>query len=362
VFENINIFGDLKSAGVVTVETILDNLTNIFVGIVVILIFILSRKCLSKQIAKMFTKIFKSRPAIGEGIRVSIQNPLKSFFLVIGFYIGIIIMGPPVAVMKVLNLIFRISFIVLITWTLANFTPYATAFIIKMEDSNDRGVNVVAIKFIANIAKIIIIALSVVVIISELGYDISGLITGLGLGGLTFSLAAQSTAANLFAGFSLISDKPFNVGDYIVTPSVEGEVEDITMRSTQVRTVQDTVIIVPNSKLVDEPITNCSLRDKRLVDFKIGLTYDVSAETLKTCISKIKKMLEKNEKVNKDRIVVAFDGFTEKSQDIRIIYLANTSAHDECLEIREDVNFKIKEIVETLGAKFAIPSISLYKE
>ncbi len=353
-----NFLNDLQTAG----EVISNNIVNIVIGLLVIVLFLLFRRWLSKNIATIFGKIFQKRPVVGAGVRTSIQDPLKAFFTVFGFYLGFAIMGPSVTVMATLTKLFRIAIIVLITWALANFTPFATSMVIKMEGKSNKKANAVAIKFIANIAKVVIIALSVVVIISELGYNITGLITGLGLGGLTFSLAAQSTAANLFAGFSIVSDKPFDVGDYIITPSVEGIVEDITMRSTRIRTIADTVIVMPNSKLVDEPITNCSRMGKRYADFKIGLTYDTSAETIQKCVSEIEQMLIEDEGIDNERIVVAFDGFSDSSQDIRVIFFTKATAFDPALKARETIYYKIKEIVESNGASFAFPSTSVYME
>ena len=361
VEENLTFLGAIQKTWDTVVDVVTNNIFEIALGLLVIAIFILFKKWLSKNIANIFTKIFKNNPVVGAGIRTSVQDPLKAFFVIFGFYVGFLIMGPPDNVVEGINKLFRICNIVLITWALANFTPFITSMVMKMEETNKRA-NAVAIKFVANLLKIIIIALSVVVIISELGYNITGLITGLGLGGLTFSLAAQSTASNLFAGFSIVADKPFDVGDYIITPSVEGTVEDITMRSTRVRTVAGTVIVMPNSKLVDEAITNCSKMHSRFVDMTIGLTYDTDSAKLRNCIEDIKKMLSEHPEILDDRIVVVFSGFSDSSQDIRIIYSVNTTALDPSLRVREDINFKIKEIVEKNGASFAFPSVTVYTE
>lgn len=361
VEENLTFLGEIQKTWETTVDVISNNLFEIALGTFVIILFILFKKWLSKNIANIFTKLFKNNPVLGAGIRTSIQDPLKAFFLVFGFYLGFLIMGPPDNVVLGINKLFRICNIVFITWALANFTPFVTSMVMKMEETNKRA-NAVAIKFVANLLKLIIIALSVVVVISELGYNITGLITGLGLGGLTFSLAAQSTAANLFAGFSIVSDKPFDVDDYIITPSVEGTVEDITMRSTRIRTVAGTEIVMPNSKLIDEPITNCSRMKSRFVDVTIGLTYDTDSAKMRNCIEDIKKMLKAHPEVLDERIVVVFAGFSDSSQDVRIIYSVNTTALDPSLRVREDINFKIKEIVEKNGASFAFPSVTVYTE
>lgn len=362
MFEGLRIFDNVKNDVEKAVSVVSENIISIIFGVLVIVLFMLFRKWLSKNIAAIFSRLFSSKPVIGSGIRTSLQDPLKAFFLILGFYIGFLTMGPPAVIVSGLTAIFRMSVIVLVSWALANFTPFATSLVIKMEDKSNRKANAVAIKFIANILKIVIIAFAAVVIISELGYNITGLITGLGLGGLTFSLAAQSTASDLFAGFSIVSDKPFDVGDYIVTPSIEGVVEDITMRSTRVRTVADTVIVVPNSKLINEPITNCSRMNKRYVDFTIGLTYSADSYTIKKCVSGIQKMLEEHESVDDDRIVVAFAGFADSSQDIRIIFFTKDTTHDGWLKVKEDINYKIKDVVEKSGASFAFPSTSVYLE
>ena len=359
--ENIGFIDNMQQFWQDVVNYVSNNYIQMILGVIVIILFLLFRKWLSRNISNIFTKIFKNNLVIGAGIRTSVQGPLKSFFFIFGFYLGFLIMGFPAPVVDFINKIFRISNIVLITWALVNFTPFITSTVIKMEETNKRA-NAVAIKFIANVLKVIIIALAVVVIISELGYNITGLITGLGLGGLTFSLAAQSTASNLFAGFSIVADKPFDVGDYIVTPSLEGTVEDITMRSTRVRTVADTVVVIPNSKLVDEPITNATRMNKRYVDMTIGLTYDADAATLRNVIEDIKTMLEAHREVQQDRILVAFKGFGDSSQDIRILYFTKTTALDPSLRVQEDINFKIKDIVEKNGASFAFPSVSIYEE
>ena len=355
-------FDKLSSVLTDTITAIYDNLINIAAGMAIFLIFLILRNRLSQYIGQICEKLFSKNPVARSGIRSSIQGPLKAFFLILGVYWGLSVAGLPPGLMNILVKLFRISNILLITWALTNFTPFATSMLIKLDGKSDRRSNAVAIKFVANVMKVIIIALSVVVVISELGYNISGLITGIGLSGLTFSLAAQSTAADLFAGFSIVTDKPFDVGDYISTPSVEGIIEDITMRSTRVRTIADTLVVVPNSKLINESITNRSKMNKRYVDMTIGLTYAAESDTLKSCVADIEDMLRNHEDVDNDRIVVAFSEFASSSQDIRIIYFTNTTVHDEYIKVREDVNYKIKEIVEKNGASFAFPSTSVYME
>lgn len=339
-----------------------ENLLNIILGVLVLVVFFLLRKKLSKYIGKIFEKLFSKKPVIGAGIRSSIKDPLSAFFICLGLYIAFAIMAPPPGVMVWVVKIFRLSIIVAITWAMANFTPFLTSLVLNFEDKTSRRTNAAALKFIANVFKVIIIAISVVIVISELGYNISGLITGLGLGGLTFSLAAQSTAANLFGGFEIILDKPFDVGDRITTPSVDGVVEDITMRSTRIRTVADTVVIIPNSQLINEPITNCSKMSKRYVEINLGFKYGTSSDVLQKCAQDIEDMLRSHDNVFKDRIVVTFKEFSSSSLDLNVVFFTDKIYIDDYLRLRDSVNYKIKEIADRNGAEFAFPSTSVYIE
>lgn len=135
--------------------------------------------------------------------------------------------------------------------------------------------------FLKKIVKVLIFTVSGIAILSETGTNVTTIITGIGLGGLTFALAAQDTAQNLFGGMVILFDRPFAVDDWISTPDIEGVVEDITFRSTRIRTFPNALVIVPNSSLVSSPITNWSRMNKRRASFSIGLTYDTPKEKWK---------------------------------------------------------------------------------
>lgn len=336
------------------------NIAQISLGILVFLLFFLLRRQLSKLFSNIGKKLFNKRPEIAKGIKEALLGPSKFFCVFLGLYLGFLIMAPGTKIITFITMLFRVSVIITLTWTIANFTPSAISLIMKNKES--KALNAVAVQFLANVAKIVIYALGIVVIISEVGYDITGLITGLGLGGLTFSLAAQDTAKNLFSGFAIISDKPFDVGDRISTVDLDGTVEEITMRSTRIRTFSDTVVVVPNASLVDSPITNWSRMNKRFSEITIGLTYDTSTETLHKCIDDIDEMLHEHSGVDDERILVTFNEFSDSSLDIQIIFYTKPTGYDDYLRVCENVNFKIKDIVEGNGASFAFPSTSVYVE
>ncbi|MFP3359363.1 mechanosensitive ion channel family protein, partial [Planococcus sp. SIMBA_143] len=116
----------------------------------------------------------------------------------------------------------------------------------------------ILIPFFSKALRLIIVAIGISVIAQEFEYDINGFVAGLGIGGLAFALAAKDALANLFGGIIIITEKPFTIGDWIKTPSVEGTIEDISFRSTKVRTFAQALVTVPNATLSNEAITNWS--------------------------------------------------------------------------------------------------------
>jgi len=209
---------------------------------------------------------------------------------------------------------------------------------------------------------VIIIALAIVIIVQEWNYDISGLVAGLGLGGLAISLAARDSVANIFGGVIIILDKPFAVGDWIMTPSVEGTVEEMSLRSTRVRTFANALVAIPNAVLANEAITNWTRMHKRRVSFHLGVTYTTPRQKLQTCVNRIKDLLENHPEVHPDLIMVRFEQFAGSSLDIFIYFFTKTKVWAEFLAVREEINFKIMEILEQEGVSIAFPSRSVYFE
>lgn len=341
-------------------ETVANNLMQILAGILIFLVFLLISKRLEKIAVAIISRFFKGKESVKQAVVDALSGPSKAYFRMLGAYFGFSIVGLPDKVFSPIHTLFRIGTILIIAWIFADFMPFVTSLIIKSNQRTNKKSNTVAVTFLANILKVIVFTIAGVIVISELGYNINGLIAGVGLGGLTFSLAAKETATNIFGGFAIITDKPFDVGDRITTPSVDGVVEDITMRSTRIRTVADTVIIVPNSTLIADPITNWSRMKKRRVDFKIRLTYDTSVKTLRTVLDKIEKMLKEHPDVHKNGIVVCFEEFSESSLDIHIMYFIKTTDYSKSIAIREDINMNIKKIVDAEKTAFALPSSSVY--
>lgn len=337
--------------------------TQIFSALIVFLFFLFLRKVFAKHVIKLFLKMSKKTATeLDDKLFESFKRPLMGMFIILGAFIAAFILPVNLEVQTTIIKVIRIIFIILITWGLYNFSGSSSLFFKGIQRRVGIDLNETVIPFVSNVIKWVIVSLAVVLIISELGYPISGFITGLGLGGLAFALAAQETVANIFGGIVILLDKPFIIGDWIRTPSVEGVVENINLRSTRIRTFAQALVVMPNSQLSNEPITNWTKMGKRRAKFSIGLTYSTSKETLKSCADKIEKMLYNHDEVDKEFIAVKFDQFNDSSLDILVYFFTNCIEWQDYMRIKEDINYKIMEIVEEEKADFAFPSRSLYIE
>ncbi len=216
--------------------------------------------------------------------------------------------------------------------------------------------------FLRTAAKLVIIALGLVIILQEWGYDVSGLVAGLGLGGLAFSLAAQDTISNLFGFTAIVSDNPFDVGEYISADGVEGIVEHVGLRSTRIRRLDQAVVYMPNNRLANANILNWSRLRKRRMDFTLGVTYSSTSGEIRVLLHRIRELLGSQEQVDPESVTVFFVNFGDSSLDILVrcfVLIADWTAYTA---EAERLRLEILDIVADLHMDIAFPSTSLYVE
>lgn len=216
--------------------------------------------------------------------------------------------------------------------------------------------------FLRTAVKFFVIAVGVVIVLQEWDYDVSGLVAGIGLGGLAFSLAAQDTVSNLFGFTAIVSDRPFNVGEYIITPDVEGLVEHVGLRATRIRQLDQAVVYVPNSKLANSAITNWSRLQKRRMNYVLGVTYSSTSSDMKMLLHRIRELLKSQETVDPDSVQVYFVEFGDSSLNILIRGFIHKSDWGEFHAEQERLHLEIMDIVASLGMSVAFPTRSLHIE
>lgn len=334
-----------------------DKIIDLVLGVAVFLILFVLKNKISNALINVFGRVFFRNNKEKVTLLVnSLQKPLAYLIGTIGLYIAFAINYNKPGVTKV----FKILIILIICWGIINYLSDNLFLSLRFGENADDTMNTTALKFLANILKIVVIAFGVVMVISELGYNVNGLLTGLGVGGLAVSLAAQDAVGNLISGFIIIFDKPFKVGDLIESATVKGFVEEVTMRSTKIRTLDDSVITVPNSTLTKEAVTNISMMDKRRIKMTFGLVYSTTNETIEKVRNEIQKYIVDNKDILPEPCRIHFREFGDSALNFEVVCYTETSDMDEYLKIENELNLAIKKIVENNDTDFAFPTQTVY--
>lgn len=216
--------------------------------------------------------------------------------------------------------------------------------------------------FVRTGAQIVLIAIALVIIIQEWDYDVTGLIAGLGVGSLAVSLAAQDTLSNLFGFTALVGDRPFVVGEFIKTPDVEGTVEQVGLRSTRIRRIDQASVYVPNSKLAGSPILNWSRLSKRQIDMTLNLTYRTQSSRMQEFLETLRLRLAERSAVERDSIVVYLVNIDENALKVLVrCYLMLPDWKSFTAE-KEQILLDILKLVDEMDLEIAFASRRLIIE
>jgi MscS family membrane protein len=206
----------------------------------------------------------------------------------------------------------------------------------------------------------LVVTVALLAILGILGFNLTTVLAGLGIGGIAIAFAAQKTLENLFGGISVLADEVIRVGDYCRFGDRTGTVEDISLRSTRVRTDARTELSIPNGALATMSIENYTRRDKILFNPALAVRYDTTGDQLRYLIAEIRRLLYQHPKVESDTASVRFANFDTSALRLEIFSYVLTRDANEFAAVREDLLLRIMEIVERSGTGLAIPSQTLY--
>lgn len=205
-------------------------------------------------------------------------------------------------------------------------------------------------------AKLAVIAIALLATLASWGYDTTAILAGLGVGGLAVALAAQKTIENLFGGVAITTDKPVLVGDFCRYGDKFGTVEDIGLRSTRVRTLERTVVTIPNGQFSSLEIENFGRRDKIFFHPTLNLRRETTPDQLRTLIGTLREMLLSHSQVDPNPARVRFIGIGPYSLDIEIFAYIRTADFDEFLVVQQELLLSILQLVRDAGTALAVPS------
>lgn len=333
---------------------------DIGIAVLIAAVIFLLRKIFTKYIFKIIVFFANKASPLLQNLLLSFEKPIHFFIGIVGVYVALLYLPIPSEHFKVIHQLFRSVIIAVIGWGFFNFASTSSYLYNRIATKMEDGKDSMLIPFLSRILRFVIVALTLTIIAFEFGYDVNGFIAGLGLGGLAFALAAQDTISNFFGGVIIVTERPFKKGDWIETPTVEGIVEDISFRSTKIRAFTDSVIVVPNSTIAHEPITNWSLMTKRRITFSLEIDKSTPREKVIQVVQRIEEMLRNDEEIHQDLIIVNFNELKDYSYEIYLYFFSKTTAWVEWTKVKQKMNVEILRILEENDVELAYPTQSLY--
>lgn len=338
-----------------------EQINTILIALAIAVGFILLSPLFAKIIIKIFRIDKKQKAKLS-----TFYRPLKGFLNLLGIYISVMFLREPLqipeGIINAVDKVFRISVIIVAAKGLGQAITVQSKIIktiqnkINPEKNEDNG----SLEFLIKIIKVIIYTIAVFLCIQELGFDLGGLVAGLGLGGVILTLAAQDTAKNLFGGVVIFLDKPFKVGDYIEAGEHVGTVEDITFRSTSIRTLDDSLLHIPNSEMSSVAITNWSELNRRRYKTSLTITLDTPLEKVEKVKQEIKNMLSEQDEIFTDTIMVNFQNILDSGIEVVVIAYSNIVSYGEFIKLKERLNYQIMQILENNHVELAYSTQTIY--
>jgi len=288
-------------------------------------------------------------------------NPLGLIIPVVGIYLAIrVLLAAQPEWLRAGDRIFKVVSILVITWTVLRLVDALSVLLGELSARTESRLDDQVVPLIRKALKTFLGVLAFILIAQNLGYSVSGLLAGLGIGGLALAMAAKDTLANLFGSIMILIDRPFHVGDWVTFPGGDGVVEEIGLRSTRVRTFAKTIISIPNQALANATVENHSLMPKRRIKFTLGITYDASASQVSGLVKSIEEYLQANPEIDQEFMLVKFTEFNTSSLDLFIYCFTVTTDWTQHLAVRQEVNLKIMSLVEELGLSIAFPTQTIH--
>lgn len=320
------------------------SIVKYIISFLVILLAILINKYLVTQIFKSIFKIAeKTKTFIDDSLFRALEKPFKFYIFLYSIYISLqIIDYDKLNINKISSeRLMKIFLVIVICNFLYNLT-LENSVLYKRVGGNTKS-NTVVFPFLSIIIRIVIVLIGGTCIARELGFN--GLITGLGISGVAFALMAQDTFSNLFGGIVIVLDRPFEIGDWIQAENIEGLVEEITFRSTKIRTFSMAIATVPNSKLANNNIINWTQRDLRRIHFKFTIKHETPIENIEKVLMRIEDLLKSKESVDDKLIIVSFNELSTYGFGIFIYFYTRELNYVRYEKLKQEINLDILRIL-----------------
>jgi MscS family membrane protein len=310
----------------------------------------ISQKLLFKFIPKTLEKE-------NQTLAIKLANPIRVLWFSIFMQLFLPVLALPSQAHASVKNMLAALLIAALFWSFLKLVDVVAEVIKKKLSLKSKDSAKALIQSSSQLVKALILVLGALSLLNHFGYPVTSMLAGLGVGGIAVALAAQKTIENLFGAFLIHLDQPFKVGDFVQIGELKGHVEYIGFRSTRIRTLERTLVSLPNGALADQRVENHAPRDRFRLSLVVSLVYETSASQMKAILAGMETMLKNHPKIwQQDSVLVYFLEMAASSLNIEVVAYFSASNLNEFRAIRQGVLLSLMEIVENEGSSIALPT------
>ena len=254
----------------------------------------------------------------------------------------------------------QVALVTAITWCGLRLVDVAANALSRISQHTESKLDDQLIPLLRKTLKVSIVIIVAIMVIQNLGYSVSSLVASLGVGGLALALAAKDTIANVFGSLVVFTDRPFHVGDWVEIAGIEGTVEELGFRTTQIRRFDKSTVTMPNSTFSSNPIVNHSRRPIRRIKMTVGLSYQTSAAQMRTFLSQARELIQNHPEIDQSFNFVYMTDLSDSSLNLQIYCFTKSTVWTQFLAAKEDLILQLMDLVENHGLEIAYPTRTLY--
>lgn len=288
----------------------------------------------------------------------ALEKPLEKALVVLAIWAGLLFLELPSQLDQLARTIVDLCITLLTAWFLARFLDgFINQYVKPIVERSDNDFDDQLLPIVQKVCKVLIWGFATIMSLRHAGYDVGALLAGLGIGGVALAMAAKDTVANVFGGFTILADRPFQINDRIKIVGYDGTVTEIGLRSTRLKTVEGRTVTIPNSKFAESPVENISWEPSRKITLDLGLTYDTTPQKMEEALAILCEIAKEQEGIENNEAVF-FSGFAASSINISFVYYIRKGA--DIAVTQNSVNFAILQRFKAAGLEFAYPTQTIY--
>ncbi len=329
------------------------------ISLLLLVVALLARRIVTRFIFVVLRRVAaRTKTTFDDKLFPALETPAALLVMVLGIYAALHVLKLTPSADYYISSGSRVAFSLAIFWGLWRVISSA------LDHGNEiaKGKGMAVSSFMPWIKKTLLtvfVVLSFLLTVESLGYDVKAILAGLGIGGLAFALAAQDTLANIFGAIVVAVDQPFKIGESVRIGANAGTVEDIGLRSTRIRMVDRSLMVVPNKIVAAETITNLSRFTQRRNEQVIGLTYDTKPAELDGIVEDFKRIILAEGEVDPTSVMVYFRDYSASSLDLWVVYVTKSPDFQAYMRLRQRINLEFMRAVDARGLSFAFPTQTL---